>query len=126
MRTRIGICLTAMVPLFAPMARGGEIGDALAAIKAVKREGAGNPAAAAAWKELVQRGPAALPAILAAYDGADATVANWLRSAVDAIAEKEQQAGRKLPLDKLETFVKDTQRDPRARAIALDLLIHGD
>jgi len=103
-----------------------DLDDALAAIKAVKREGAGNPAAAAAWKDVVKQGAPALPSVLAAFDGVDATVANWLRAAVDAIAENEQKAGRKLPLDKLETFVKDTKRDPRARAIALDLLAQAD
>src|SRR5947199_81588 len=46
--------------------------------------------------------------------------------AIHAIAESEHAAGRKLPADMLETFVKDTKRDPRARDFAFDLLAHGD
>jgi hypothetical protein len=106
--------------------RGGEVEDALAAIKAVKREGDGNEKAAAAWKVVVKDGATSLPAVLAAFDGADATAANWLRSAVDAIAESEQMAGRKLPAEMLETFVKDAKRDARGRDIAFALLSQGD
>ena len=58
----------------------------LGRIKAVGREGAGIVAAGKAWHELTQAGPEALPAILAAMDDADPTAANWLRTAVDAIA----------------------------------------
>jgi len=103
-----------------------EADAALSTIKSVKREGAGNEQAAAAWKALVKQGPDAVPAILAAFDGADATVANWLRSAIDAIAEREQADGRKLDAGKLEMFLKDTKRDPRARAFALELLAQAD
>src|SRR6267142_4389188 len=124
--SRIGLFLLAAGPLLAATARGGEVEGALAAIKSVKREGDGNEKAATAWKVVVKHGAAALPSALAAYDGADATAANWLRSAIDAIAESEQTAGRKLPADMLETFVKDVHRDPRARDIAFDLLAQGD
>jgi hypothetical protein len=51
---------------------------AVAAIRAVGREGAGNEAAAAAWKELARSDAARLPAILAAMDGASPLAANWL------------------------------------------------
>src|SRR5262245_5643438 len=79
-----------------------EPGPLLERIKAVGREGAGNVEAGKAWRELVGCGPAALPAILTALDDADPTAANWLRTAVDAIAERELAAGRTLPADKLE------------------------
>ncbi|MFL5342926.1 MAG: hypothetical protein ACJ8F7_22555 [Gemmataceae bacterium] len=126
MRRRIVLLATLVAGLATGPALGTEIDDAIAAIKSVKREGAGNSAAAEAWKTLVKRGPAALPAILTAYDGADATQANWLRAAVDAIAEAEQQADRKLPANALESFFADVKRDPRARTIALDLLTQAD
>src|SRR5262249_47024648 len=69
-----------------------------------------------------QAGPEALPQILAGFDGTDATAANWLRAAVDAIAEREVTAGRPLPADKLEAFVLDTKREPEARPPAYQRL----
>jgi hypothetical protein len=107
-------------------AAAGEADDALAAITAVKREGAGNEAAAARWKEVVGRGPKALPAIFAACDGADATVGNWLRTAAEAITENEQKAGRTLSIEPLETFVRDTKRSARGRELAFELLMQAD
>ncbi len=103
-----------------------EPGPLLARLKAVGKEGAGNAEAAKAWQELVKLGPAALPAILTALDDADATAANWLRSAVDAIAEHEMNASRPLPADKLEAFVKDTKHSGLARRLAYEWLVRVD
>src|SRR5512143_2659797 len=89
--------------------RAAEIDQAVSAIKGVKREGLGNEAAAKHWKDLVKAGPTAIPTILAAFAGADATVVNWFRSAIDAIAENETKAGRKLDAGMLEQFVKETK-----------------
>src|SRR5262249_54025410 len=123
---RARMLITAAAIFTCGIAHATEIDNALSALKSVRREGAGNEQAAAAWKALVKQGADAVPAILAAYDGADATVANWLRSAMDAIAEREQADGRKLNAIGLETFLKDTKRDPRARAFALELLAQAD
>lgn len=100
--------------------------DALAALAQVQREGVGNEQAAAAWKALVGRGIGILPELLRAYDGADAVVANWLRSAVDAVVEKETAAGRPLATEPIVKFIRDTQRDPRARDLALSILAQAD
>ncbi len=125
-RMRSAILLSVAILLSNALVQAAEVDDALAAIKAVKREGAGNETAAARWKELVKAGPAAIPSILAAFDGADATAANWFRSAVDAIAENEGKAGRKLSADTLESFVKEAKNDPRARVFAFELLDRTD
>ena len=99
---------------------------ALGTLKAVGREGQTNDAAGLAWKSVVrQGGPALLPA-LAAIDDGNATAANWLRTAVDAIAEGEKAAGRTLPADKLEAFARDTKNAPSARRIAYELLVSQD
>lgn len=103
-----------------------DIDPALAAIKAVQREGAGNETAAAQWKELVKHGAAVLPGLLRGFDGVDPTVANWLRTAVDAICENELAAGRKIPGTALEAFIKDSKGDSRARTLALDWLLKVD
>ncbi len=96
-----------------------KVAEALKAITSVSKEGAGNEAAAAGWKVVVSAGGEALIPTLTAFDNASPTAANWLRSAVDAIAEKETKAGKKLP--GIWEFVKDTKRSPEARRIAFEL-----
>src|SRR5262249_27626549 len=100
------VCL--LLPSPVCPAADGRAAPLVARIKAVGKEGAGNSDAARAWRELVQLGPAALFDVLAGID-TDAVSANWLRSAVDAIAERELNAGRALPVKGLEAFVTDTK-----------------
>src|SRR5438093_217393 len=106
-RSRVGLALASLLflPLLAPTTSAAAEADALLAIiKAVGREGSGNVEAGKAWRQLVRLGPATLPAILAAFDDADATVANWLRPAVDTIAERALAAKQPLPTAELERF----------------------
>lgn len=103
-----------------------DVGQAIATIKAVTREGNGNDAAGIAWKELVGQGVAALFPTLAAIDDTHPTTANWLRLAAGAIAEKETAARRLLPADKLEAFLKDTKHAPSARRLAYELIVQHD
>jgi hypothetical protein len=95
-------------------------------IKAVSKEGAGNQEAGAAWRELVSLGGEAILPTLAAMNDATPAAANWLRSAVNALAEKEQGAGKKLPADQLEAFVKDRKHNPAARRLAYEVLVQAD
>jgi hypothetical protein len=99
---------------------------ALATLKAVTKEGKGNEDAGPAWKTLVSKGEPALIPALEAFDDSNPTACNWLRSAVDAIAEKELAAGRKLPIDKLEAFAKNTKFAPSARRAAYELIVSQD
>jgi hypothetical protein len=103
-----------------------DAGPLLARIKAVGREGAGGGEAARAWQELVSLGPDVLLTILAAMDDANVRAANWLRSAVDAIAERELAAGRALPAAKLEAFIKETKHAGPARRLAYEWLCRVD
>src|SRR5947207_2378336 len=64
-------------------------------IQNVAKQGAGSPAARAAWDQLVARGPAMLPQILQAMDTPDTVVANWLRAAFDRIADQALKADGK-------------------------------
>src|SRR5262249_8131772 len=102
----------------APAADAPVVADGLKAIKAVSREGSGNEAAAAGWKSIVAAGPDALVPTLTAFEGASPTAANWLRSAVDGIADAERKAKRPLPAAALKSFVLDSSRTPSARRIA--------
>lgn len=113
-------------PIFLTAGRAADAGPLLARIKAVGKEGAGNPDASRAWQELVKLGPAALFDILTALDDADPTAANWLRSAVDTIADREIAASRPLPARRLEAFVKDTRHSGPARRVAYEWLVRVD
>jgi hypothetical protein len=109
-----------------PLAAAPEVGPLVARIRAVGAEGAGNTEAARAWRELVRLGPDALPALLSGLDDANPIAANWLRSAVDAIAERELAAGRPLPADRLEAFVRQTRHAGPARRLAYEWLVRAD
>lgn len=102
----------------APAAETPPIPTALSAIRAVKKEGDGNAAAAKGWNVVVSAGAEALIPTLTAFDGCTPTAANWLRTAADAIAEGEVAAKRKLDEAALTKFVTDTARHPEAREIA--------
>jgi hypothetical protein len=115
----IGLLLFAVLPAADP-------GPLLAQIKQVGREGAGNAEAARAWRELVQQGPAALLPTLQAFDDADSTAANWLRSACESIVDRELMAKRPLPKDQLEAFVRDRNHAPSGRRLAYEWLVQVD
>src|SRR5687768_5946079 len=79
------------------------------AIRSVGPEGKGSVAANKAWNELVRNDTTALVAILTALNDANPIAANYLRSAVDAIAERTLQQAQALPAGELETFVLNTK-----------------
>ena len=110
----LAACLVAPAPAADPA-------PSLQAILAVGKEGTGNAEAAAAWKRLVAAGPAAIVPTLTAFDTATPVAANWLRSAVSAIADAEVVAKRPLPAADLKAFVQDVKRNPAARRIAYEL-----
>ena len=103
-----------------------ELGQRLAVIRAVGPEGRGNAEASRAWRDVSRADQPAIPAILAAMDGANDFTANWLRAAVDAIASREASAAGQLPLAELGQFLLDTRHSPRARRMAFDLIARTD
>lgn len=116
----------ALVATFAWRAEADELAPLLKTILAVGKEGHGHREAAAAWKKLVQRDSAELPAILDALDDANPLAANWLRSAAETIADRQASRGQKLPEGALEKFVLDVRHQPRVRRLAFDLLVKAD
>jgi hypothetical protein len=126
MHYRRGVGIAIALYVSSLQAHAGEASAMLAKIKAVGREGAGNVEASKAWRELVNLGPDVLIDVLAGMDDADATAANWIRSAADAIAERELNAGRTVPAKELEAFVLDTRRNGRARRQAFEWLARVD
>lgn len=117
-------CLVALAQAVPPAAaaESKELAEPLAAIRAVGREGAGNAAAATAWRTVVAGDAARIPAVLAAMDGANPLAANWLSAAVDALATGHGP----VPLDGLRAFLADTRHDPHARRLAYELIRESD
>ncbi len=100
--------------------------QALQTLKRVTREGKGNEDAGPAWKVIVSKGGDALLPTLEAFEDGNPTTANWLRTAVDAIADGEKVAGRKLPAEKLEAFTTNPKFAAAARRSAYELLVSQD
>lgn len=115
-----------LVAGLAVVAAAGDLEKPLQAIRDVAAEGRGNKEAQAAWRELATAKARALPEILAALDGANPLAANYLRGAVETIAQREREAGRQLPVAELEKFILDTKHDPRGRRLAFELLAGVD
>lgn len=74
-------------------------------------------------ERVVAAGPAALVPTLTAFDTASPTAANWLRTAVDALASAP---GRSRDAAGLLAFVQDQARHPAARRIAFELAKESD
>lgn len=102
------------------------VDESIKALAAVAREGAGNEAASAAWKDVVKAGPPALPALLATAGQGSAVADNWIRLAGDVIVDNALREKQTLPVAELEGFVKDTSRGAAGRQLAFDLLSKSD
>jgi len=100
--------------------------DSVMALASTGREGAGNEAASAAWRQVVADGPRALPALLAATGKSGPVADNWLRLAGDAITDAALHAKHPLPLADIEAFLKDTKNPDAARQLAFDLIAKAD
>ncbi len=102
------------------------VDDSLKALVAVEREGRGNEAATAAWKELVQTGPSALPALLGATGKGNPVSDNWLRLAGGAIVANALSSAQPLPVEEVEAFLKKIEHPATGRQLAFDLLKQAD
>ncbi len=110
--------LAAAVPLHAGL------DESVKALASVGREGKGNDAASAAWREVVNVGTSAIPALLAAAGKGNPVADNWLRLAGDAIVSgAERKADAAAPSL---AFLKDTSHPAAARVLAFDLLRQAD
>ncbi len=115
-----------IVLVAANVASAAETTELLATLKAVGPDGQGAVAAAKAVEELGAEGVPAVMPTLAAFDGAGPLAENWLRAALETIADRARRDGSELPNAELEAFVLKTANDPRARRFAYELLLAGD
>jgi hypothetical protein len=99
--------------------------EPVSVLRSVGPEGRGNAAAAAAWQKLAAAEARSLPALLAAMDGANDYALNWLRGAIETVADRHRAVlGGAVP--ELERFLGDTGHSPRARRLAFELLSRAD
>lgn len=101
---------------------GGQAAEGYGAIRAVGLEGAGNEAASEAWKKAAEATPEEMAAILKAMNGANPLAQNWLRAAVEAVADQARKTVR-LPEADLAALVKDTTNDTAPRLLAFEMLM---
>ena len=95
-------------------------------IKQVGPQGAGHRDAMDAWKVLARAEGRQLPEMLAAMAGAGPLATNWLRAAVETVAQRAEQSEAGLPVAALEEFLADTSQMPRARRLAYELIARVD
>jgi hypothetical protein len=112
--------------LTAGMTAAADLKDALGTLRSVGPKGAGNEAAAAAWKEAARADVSQVPQLLAALDGANPLAANWIRTAVDAVCERSLRDHGTLPKDALMRFVFETSHDPKGRRLAYEWLLQAE
>lgn len=96
-----------------------EVKAALATILSVDAEGKNNPEVSKAWQTVTGAGLTALLPTLGSFQKASPVAANWLRTAVEAIVQGQQD---KLPTDDLTQFLNDTRQSPVARRLAFELI----
>ena len=98
----------------------------ISVIKSVGPDGEKHAEAITAVKELSKAPVDSITVILRSFEGANPLAVNWLRSAVESIADRSLTKTGKLPASALEAFVKDTARSPEARRLAYEWLIKVD
>jgi hypothetical protein len=99
---------------------------ALATLQKVGHEAAGNRAATKAWAVVAAADARQLPTMLAALDDAGPLAANYLRTAIEAVAERTLAQGQELPQVELEQYVLDRTHSPRSRQLAFEWLAKVD
>ena len=100
-----------------------ELSSLLETVRSVSNDGRESQEARRAWRELVKVDAGEITRILEAIDGATPQAANWLRAAVDTVAERALAADQELPQSDLRRFVRDRGQDPRARRLAFEWLV---
>lgn len=125
---RCTTCVVLIATLFVSVvpAAAADVDSLVKTIKAVGREGQGNREANQAVAELSQQDVSLLPAVLLGFREANPLAANYLRGAVETIADRALKANKKLPAESLERLIRDAEQDPRARRLAYELLVRVD
>ncbi|MCC7422944.1 MAG: hypothetical protein IT428_21935 [Planctomycetaceae bacterium] len=108
------------------MTRAAEPADSIKAILSVNHDGKGAAEAQQAVKALSTADASQIPAVLAAFKGANPLAANYLRGVVETIADRTLRSGGNLPTAELKKFIDDRGNDAKARSLAFDWLKQAD
>lgn len=122
----VGILLTTLV---LPVVRADDTDDTAGAIEVLRevQPGAKDSAAARdAVHQLTTGGSPVLMPLLHGFREASPLAVNWLRNAFEQIADAEGKAGRQLPQQELEAFVRDQNQSPFARRLVYETLTRSD
>jgi hypothetical protein len=100
-----------------------EIDELTATIRNIGPKGEGHAAAQEAWKSLATQPVSELVTVLNGFQGANKLATNWLRGAVDAIAQTAIDESTSLPQNDLQKFVIEHDNAPLARLTAYEWLL---
>jgi hypothetical protein len=103
-----------------------DLADSLPALQQLGKEGAGHAQAMAAWQVVAAASADQLPIVLAAMQNDNPLADNWIRAAVDTIAERSIRAGKPLPRAALEEYLADRSHSARSRRLAFEWLTQVD
>ena len=115
--------LTAQLSSFASAA---DVERLTETINAIGLDGQGYPAAVDAEQLLGKLDVEAIPQILAAMDTQKPVAANWLRGAVESIADRSRKEGHPIPNKLLIDFIEKSDNSPKGRTVAFHLLEKQD
>ena len=101
----------------------GDLNTALEILRTAGPGGSGQAQFQTAWQKVASSNSSAIVTILQAMPDSNPLAQNWLRSAVDTIAERTLQSGGLLPTVELEQFLLDDSHAPRARRVAYEWLV---
>lgn len=119
-----GICIGLIFALYGPMPCAAvEIDELTATIRNIGPKGEGHGAAQEAWKSLAAQPVSELVSVLDGFQGANKLATNWLRGAVDAIAQTALDESTAFPQNDLQKFVIEHDNAPLARLTAYEWLL---
>lgn len=118
------VCIGFVLTLYTPIScTAVDIDELTATIRNIGPKGEGHVTAQEAWKVLATQPASELVAILDGFQGANELATNWLRGAVDAIAQNAINSNESLPQSDLQTFVIEHDNAPLARLTAYEWLL---
>ena len=103
-----------------------QLRESLAVLQQVGPRGEGHAPAVAAWKTLSKASAAQLTALLAGMNDENPLANNWIRAAVDTIAQRAVRRGERLPLEAFTDYLADTSHSPRSRRLAFEWITRVD
>ena len=123
---RVRIAVVLLTTAMAAAVYADDTSEAIDVLRAVQPGALDSAAARDAVHALATGGSQALMPLLRGFRDVSLLAGNWLRNAFEQIADAETKAGRKLPQQELEAFVRDQNQSPFARRLVYETLKRSD